>query len=288
MQFSWDLWFLFPAAVAISTVAMASGVGGAVFFSPLFILVLGLDPKVAIGTALMTELFGFSSGLLAYIKSGLIDYSLGRALIVFAVPAAIVGTLLGHYIPADILKAVFATGVIYVGYQIFAAWRLEVAERQERSGQVESAERFETELTDAGGRVFRYTVCNKGQGKLLASVGGMFVGMISVGLGELLDFHLVSRCKVPTPVAVATAVFVVVVTVLVASVGHLYDFAFHSPASTISQVLGVVVFTIPGVLIGGQIGPRVQRFLPPDMMKVGLSVLFVLVGGLMYFTLFSK
>jgi uncharacterized protein len=287
MQFSWDLWFLFPAAVAISTTAMASGVGGAVFFSPLFILVLGLDPKVAIGTALMTELFGFSSGLMAYVRSGLIDYSLGKALIAFAVPAAIVGTLLGHYIPADVLKAVFATGVIYVGYQIFAAWRQEERERHERLHQAEFAESFETEMTDASGRVFRYTVCNKGQGKLFASVGGMFVGMISVGLGELMDFHLVSRCKVPTPVAVATTVFVVVITVLVASVGHLYDFAFHSPPSTISQVLGVVVFTIPGVLIGGQVGPRLQRFLPPDVMKVGLSVLFVLVGCLMYFTLLS-
>ena len=41
-------------------------IGGAVFFSPLFILVLKLEPSVAIGTALITELFGFASGLSAY------------------------------------------------------------------------------------------------------------------------------------------------------------------------------------------------------------------------------
>ena len=285
MGFSWDLWPLFPAAMLISTVAMASGVGGAVFFSPLFILVLGLDPKIAIGAALMTELFGFSSGLMAYVRSGLIDYSLGRALVFFAVPAAVIGTLLSHYIPPDILKAVFATGVIYVGFQIFSAWRQDERDLHERQNQAEFAVNFETELTDVSCRVFRYTICNKGQGRMFASIGGMFVGMISVGLGELMDFHLVSRCKVPTPVAVATTVFAVVVTVLVASIGHLYDFAFHSPPSTVSQVSGVVAFTIPGVLIGGQIGPRLQRFLPPDVMKVGLSVLFVLVGCLMYYTL---
>jgi uncharacterized membrane protein YfcA len=284
VEVNWDLWPLFPAAIAISTMAMASGVGGAVFFSPLFILVLGLQPKVAIGAALMTELFGFSSGLLAYVRSGLIDYSLGKALIIFAVPAAIIGTLLSHYIPPDILKAAFATGAIYVGYRIFAAWRQDKREANAPPIPLEPAENFESELMDASGRVFRYTVCNTAQGKLFATVGGMFVGMISVGLGELMDFHLVSRCRVPTPVAVATTVFAVVVTVLAASIGHMYDFAVHSPPATITQVLSIVTFTIPGALIGGQIGPRLQQFVPPDIMKLGLSALFVLVGCLMYFT----
>ena len=44
---------------------MASGIGGAAFFSPIFLLVLKLEPTAVIGTALLTELFGFSSGLLA-------------------------------------------------------------------------------------------------------------------------------------------------------------------------------------------------------------------------------
>ncbi|MCL7455516.1 MAG: sulfite exporter TauE/SafE family protein, partial [Anaerolineae bacterium] len=61
-----DYWFMFPAAVLIATIAMASGVGGATFFSPLLILALGLPPEVAIGTGLITEVFGFASGLYAY------------------------------------------------------------------------------------------------------------------------------------------------------------------------------------------------------------------------------
>ena len=56
-------WFMLPIAVLIATTAMASGVGGATFFSPLFILALGLRPEVAIGTGLITEVFGFASGL---------------------------------------------------------------------------------------------------------------------------------------------------------------------------------------------------------------------------------
>jgi uncharacterized membrane protein YfcA len=55
-------WYVFPISILFATTAMASGVEGATFFSPLFILALKLSPEVAIGTALTTEVFGFASG----------------------------------------------------------------------------------------------------------------------------------------------------------------------------------------------------------------------------------
>jgi len=101
-------WYLFPISILIATTAMASGIGGAVFFSPLFILVLKLEPSVAVGTALTTELFGFSSGLLAYWKRRLIDFKLGRGLLLFSIPTAIIGSLTADAFPAVVLKTIFA------------------------------------------------------------------------------------------------------------------------------------------------------------------------------------
>ena len=72
-------WFMLPVSVLIATIAMASGVGGATFLSPFFILALGLPPEVAIGTGLITEVFGFASGLFAYARKKLIDYRLGSS-----------------------------------------------------------------------------------------------------------------------------------------------------------------------------------------------------------------
>ncbi len=60
---SLNYWFMFPIAVVVAAVANGAGIGGATFFSPLFILALGLEPEVAIGTALITEIFGFTSGV---------------------------------------------------------------------------------------------------------------------------------------------------------------------------------------------------------------------------------
>ena len=57
-----EYWYMLPVSILISTLAMASGIGGATFFSPLFMLAQGLPPSVAIGTGLITEVFGFASG----------------------------------------------------------------------------------------------------------------------------------------------------------------------------------------------------------------------------------
>ena len=285
MEFSFELWYLLPISILIATIAMSSGIGGAVFFSPLFMLALKLDPIVAVGTALITELFGFSSGMIAYVKAKLIDYKLGMNLLMFSVPLAIIGTVFGSEVPPDILKAIFAVGIIFIGSQLFTSWRKEEREKRETERKEEYKVHYEKLLIDKQGNEYKYTVCHKDMGRFFAGIGGAFVGMISVGLAELQEYHLVAKCKVPAPVAIATSIFVVVITVLVASVGHFYTFVAHAEASTLNQVLNIIIFTIPGVIIGGQIGPALQRKLPEDVMKVGVSVLFVLVGGIMLYSL---
>ncbi len=284
MELSYEFWYLFPIAVLIATIAMSSGVGGAVFFSPLFMLALKLDPRIAIGAALVTELFGFSSGLVAYYRSKLIDFSLAWNLLLFSVPAAMLGAFYADAIPPIVLKAIFAVGLMIIGFQLFNAWRAEERAKKELEHRKEFKDNYESELTDVTGRVYHYTVCNKPMGRAFAAIGGAFVGMISVGLAELQEYHLVARCKVPTPVAVATSIFVVVLTVLVASAGHFYEFA-KAGGTDLSQVLSIVIFTAPGVVVGGQIGPKLQKSLPEDKMKVSIAVLFMLLGAFMLYTL---
>ena len=287
MMFSPELWYLLPASVLIAMIAMSSGIGGAVFFSPLFMLVLKLDPTIAVGTALITELFGFSSGLIAYIKTKLIDYKLGLSLLIFAVPFAILGSVFGSLIPPIALKAIFGAGIIFIGVQLFSSWRKEEREKKEKEREKEFELIHEKCLIDSNGKEYKYTICNKDMGKVFAAVGGAFVGMISVGLAELQEYHLVAKCKVPPPVAVATSVFVVVITVFVASIGHVYEFASHANNEVLSKIFSIIIFTGPGVVVGGQLGPLLQKKLPEDKMKVGVSFLFIIVGCFMMFTLAS-
>ncbi len=49
----------------------------------------------------------------------------------------------------------------------------------------------------------------------------------------------------------------------------------------LTQLLGVLSFTVPGVLIGGQIGPMVSERIPDRWLEIGMGVLFLLVALLM-------
>ena len=279
-----EFWFMFPVAIAVATIAMSTGIGGAIFFSPIFLLILGLDPAVAIGTALITELFGFTSGLVAYVRQRLIDYKMGFQVLMFAVPAALFGASIAEHVPDDILKAIFGVGILFVGSQIFVAW---YGERREEMGKKIETEQLDLStglarhtITDRSGREFSYNVFNKPVAAVYSGIGGAFLGMISVGLAELMEYQMVAKCRIPPPVAVATSIFMVVITVAAASVGHVISFVSAGP-SVMDQVLSIAMFTAPGVVIGGQLGPFVQKVAPPELMKVVISGVFLVVGVFM-------
>ena len=140
-------------------------------------------------------------------------------------------------------------------------------------------EKAETCLKAADGKQISYTVCNRNEGRIIAGVGGLFVGMISTGLGELNGYFLLQRCRVPSKVSVATSVFVVALTVLCAASGHLARFV-QSGVDTLNTVLSVVIFTVPGVIIGGQLGSLVASRISQHTLERGLGALFILVAAI--------
>ncbi|KAK3263973.1 hypothetical protein CYMTET_27259 [Cymbomonas tetramitiformis] len=87
-------WFMLPTATCVATSCLLSGIGGAALFSPIFLLVFPLlgpqyplgSPAAAFTTALLTECFGFSSGLIGYFRRGLVDFASAAPFVAIGVP----------------------------------------------------------------------------------------------------------------------------------------------------------------------------------------------------------
>lgn len=99
-----ELWWILPASVLFSTIAVGSGVSGALFFSPFFMLVVGLAPAEAVGAGLLTQVFGMGNGLRAYVRAGTVDYATARWLLLGAVPSVVVGALLAGRLASNTLS----------------------------------------------------------------------------------------------------------------------------------------------------------------------------------------
>jgi uncharacterized membrane protein YfcA len=273
-------WYMLPLGIVVATIATASGVGGATFFAPLFILGFGIPPELAIGTALIIEVFGFGSGLYAYARRRLIDYQLGTAMLVTTIPLALLGTWMAGVIEPNILKAILGVGLFAVAANFLRAPEQKTVDRMDAAIEQEyGGEKGETCLISSEGQEICYTVCNRTEGRLVAAVGALFKGMIATGLGEMDEHFFLERCQVPSVVSVATGVFVVLFTTLSASAGYLVRFALGG-AQELAAVLSLVIFAIPGVILGGQVGPWIVAQFPQRALKRGLHILLLLVAAL--------
>ena len=270
-------WYLFPISIGIGFLANGAGIGGATFFTPLFILALGLEPQVAVGVALITEVFGFASGVSAHARARTIDWKVARMLAVVSVPAAVVGSLVAGYLPAELLKVLLGLGLLAIA-AIFIRHH-DVAEHEAAIAAGEGMVQPSTQrrIVTKDGETIDYELCRHNEGRWFAGVGGASVGLISTGLGELNNYALVIRCRIPTRVTVATSAAVVAVTALAASVTHFAGFV-QDGGDTLGVVFSIVIFTVPGVIIGGQLAPRLSQRVKGEDLVHFLGWLFLAIG----------
>jgi len=252
-----EYWYMFPVAVIVSTVAISSGVSGATFFTPMFFLWLGLPLRASIGAALMTATFGFASGLSGYARRGLIDYALGMRLMAAAVPMTLLGVWSASRMNPAILRLVLSVGLLAIAASF---WRTEPDPGPEYA-------------SDEPGK----PSVALGEGTLFAAAGGFFLGMVSAGLGELNAYFLMKRSRMPSARAVATSVLILAGTCVAAAGGHLIGVLRMEPTVR-SEVARLVMFTIPGVVIGAQIGCVIGSRAPRTLLLRALGILFAIVA----------
>ncbi len=261
---------------------MTFGIGGAVFFAPTFILLFPmmgltpLSPADAFGAALLTELAGFSSGLHAYLKKKTIDYGTAKFFIKVGVPLSILGTIFKRLVPDWFLIVIFALMMFTLAIFIWKSM-----------DEVHLSENYQCifhkkKIVGADGISHHVCVNHDTIAAFSVMGGSLLTGMISVGIGETVVSNLRGRFKNPLPVVAGTSVIIVVAVVLASSVTDILLVGMDSIPWTL------VMFTIPGVIIGGQIGGRLSGALKASTVEKSIVVIFLVIGSLMTLTSLRK
>ena len=288
--FDWTLyWFMFPVAMCVATVAMLSGIGGAAMFAPIFMIIFPiLGPEypfeniaAAIGVALLTEVFGFSSGFVGYYRKRLIDYKSAIPFILVGVPVGISGALLLTTFKEfeEALRGIYGLLMLILSLVL-----IKQHTGGKRTNDVstndapinDELKRPIISLTASDGVTYTYNKPRQGAGAIATGVGGFLTGLLGVGIGEVVMPQLAKRSRVPIPVAAATSVFVVIVVVAAASFTQIFSLVAEGGLRAIPW--NVVIYTIPAVIIGGQIGPRLQGKISQHAMERSIGYLFFIIG----------
>ena len=286
----------------IATCCQLAGIGGAAVLSPVFLLIFPLlgpsyplpTAAAAIASALLTECFGFASGLSGYWRRGLVDWGIAARFIIVSIPSALIGAIAAESLSQNttLLRGVYAA--LMIGLALF----LTLSENPESILEEECALPGESEdgvqdgfrrLNAADGTPYFYLQPRDGDWKStgVTLAGSGLTGLLGVGVGEVVLPQLIRTCCMPLPVAAGTSVAVVVLTALTAAVVQFATLASMVSgegglASGLLQVIpfSLVQFTIPGALLGGQIAPYLasRRVFSDEEIEKFAATLFGTIG----------
>jgi uncharacterized protein len=233
---------------------MSAGVSGATLWVPVYLLWLKLDAPVAFWLGLFTMLFGFGSGVIRNFRDRTFDGALVRRYLLIATPAALVGGWASGSVNQQLIVALF--GAFLIMYAIVVAGRtLGMRTDGDRHDHVPF---------------------------MIAMLGGALTGLISIGIGIMaMPSVLRHRSSRSPATAIGSLVMIIFFTSLAATIGRMRPSLISALRQNSSQMIAISIWAVPGVVVGGQVGPRLAQMLPSERhTRLYFSSVLLVVGVL--------
>jgi len=261
---------LFALGLSVTSVASALGLAGGAIISPTLILVLGLEPRVAIGTTIMGVFTAVLSASLAYLKQKRVDIRLALLFDALDVVGVALGAYLTVVLPPELLVAFLGAFLLYTGGRLAYKVLSGQHEAETREKSVRDRRIWKRTIIDAEGRAYSYGL---GLSGLAAAIGGSFFsglvsGMLGLG-GGVMDLSIMLLLGIPVEIAVPTVMFGMLLTRVSSVVAH----------ALLGNIrLDTAIPLALGALVGGQLGPRIFKKARPGVLKLAFSCIVMALG----------
>ncbi len=243
---SFEYWYMFPISVVIAVLANSSGFSGGVLFQPIYNIFLNIPIQNAVATGIATETVGMTSGALRYVYYKMVELPLGFTMVMLTIPGIVLGNHALIVVNGNLLKLILGFIIIFIAtMQLLNAMKKTFGRKEHVP--VEDIYPF----------------------MWIPPIGGFFSASSGTGVCELAQPVLEQGLDLKTKRANATAILVEATADWIITILNLH-------AGLIMWELWI--FTGTGVIIGGQIGPYVSRFLPERFLKIVFSVSIIIIG----------
>ena len=254
-------WTLGIAGAIVGFIVGMTGMGGGALMTPILVILFGITPSAAVSSDLLASLVMRPVGGAVHLRRGTVNWTMVKWLCIGSVPAAFSGVF--------ILKALGNGTAVQNHLTRLLGWALLVAAVAMLAKAVLQG-REARRLTAAGEKPNTQPHRIKPLPTLLVgAVGGLIVGMTSVGSGSLMIVLLMLLYpRLSAKTMVGTDLIQAVPLVGAATVAHL----FFGDVS-ISLATALIVGSVPGVLLGARLSSRA-----PDAI-VRPALIFVLAAS---------
>jgi uncharacterized membrane protein YfcA len=262
---SW--WAVAIAGLFVGFVVGLTGMGGGALMTPMMILLFGVQPLAAVSSDLVASMVMKPVGGAVHLRRGTVNKGLVRWLVIGSVPSAFLGVLLlraigGGEQTEQIVRTSLGIALIFAAGSMVAKALLDLRKAQRLQLAAAAGEQVYFRVEDI--KVRRVPTL------FVGIIGGLVVGMTSVGSGSLMIVALL--LLYPTIRAgqlVGTDLVQAVPLVLAAAISnitlHGLDWGLLIP---------LLIGSVPGTVIGSHIAPRV----PQSFIRRGIVVVLTMSG----------
>ncbi|MEU7820776.1 sulfite exporter TauE/SafE family protein [Catellatospora sp. NPDC049133] len=260
-----DLWVAI-AGFGVGVVVGLTGMGGGALMTPLLVLVFGVPPLSAVSSDLVAGAIMKPFGGAVHMRRGTVDKRLVLWLCAGSIPAAFAGVFVAKAVDGDGMSQVIqsllgAALLLAASGLVVKAW-FGLRDQARAAADPSLREVVEGALARVRVRIIP-TV-------LVGAVGGLVVGVTSVGSGSLIVIALMALYPALRPQQlVGTDLVQAVPLVGAAALAHLL-FGDFQLALTVALVVGAV----PGVLLGAAVSSRA----PGGLIRAALTVVLTASG----------
>lgn len=239
------------AALVGLSLGMLGG-GGSILTVPIFVYVLGFDPKLAIAMSLPVVGGASLVGAISHWKAGNVRLSTAALFGVIAMAGAYAGARLAVLVSGRFQLVLLAVVMVAAAISMFRSAR---RDRQEQSPP-------DPRPMSLG---------------LLVPVAlsvGLLTGIVGIGGGFLIVPALVVLARVPMKQAVGTSLLVIAMNSLSGFAGYL---------GTVSLPWNFMLIFMAIAAAGILVGTRLVRYVSQSALKQGFSIFLILVGAFILF-----
>jgi uncharacterized membrane protein YfcA len=255
-----DLWMSL-AGLIVGIVVGLTGMGGGALMTPILVILFGVQPLAAVSSDLVAAVVMKPIGGGIHFHKGTVHFDLVRWLALGSVPSAFLGSYIISRVQVENTIKTLLGAVLLVAAGAMIAKAMLAARRRENVEGDESDEQ-------GGFKV------NRSATLAVGVVGGLVVGMTSVGSGSLMIVVLmIIYPRLAMKELVGTDLVQAVPLVLSAAIGHAI---FGDLQLGITGAL--LIGSIPGVIIGANLSARARdAYIRPVLVSVlALSALKLL------------
>lgn len=231
-----------------------AGMSAAAVISPMLITFLGMDPYIAVGIALASDVLASAASAVTYGKNKNLDIKNGIIMMI----SVLCFTMVGSYIASIVPKTTMGNFSVFMTLLLGVKFLMKPV--------VEPKKQFQN-ATDRQ-KAVRSVICG--------ALVGFICGFVGAGGGMMMLLVLTSALGYELKTAVGTSVFIMSATALTGSVSHFAIGGAPDLESLIICVLSTLIFAQIAALFANKAQPKtLNRIVGAILVILGAGILAV-------------